>query len=65
VARWREKRWAFPVAIAVFLLFIVYQLYRFTLTHSPWLMLLTLFDVAVLWLIWNEYRTERHMAARH
>src|SRR5579862_1032211 len=59
VGLWREQRWAFPLAFVVFLLFILYQLYRFTLTHSPWLMLLTLFDLAVLWLIWNEYRAQR------
>jgi uncharacterized membrane protein len=56
---WREKSWAYPLAMIVFLLFILYQLYRFTLTHSPWLMLLTVFDLAVLWLIWNEYRARR------
>jgi len=63
-ALWREKMWAFPLAILVFVLFIVYQLYRFSFTHSPWLMLLTIFDVAVLWLIWNEYRARRAPASR-
>ena len=37
----REKHWYFPLAIAVFGLFIVYQLYRFSLSHSPWLILIT------------------------
>lgn len=62
LALWREKIWAFPLAMVVFVLFIVYQLYRFSFTHSPWLMLLTIFDLAVLWLIWNEYRARRTAA---
>ncbi|HEV2040532.1 MAG TPA: DUF2127 domain-containing protein, partial [Casimicrobiaceae bacterium] len=33
-ALWREKLWAFPVALWFIALFVVYQLYRFTHTHS-------------------------------
>jgi uncharacterized membrane protein len=61
---WRDKSWAYPFAIIVFVLFIIYQLYRFTFTHSPWLLLLTVFDIAVLGLIWNEYRMRRDRPAR-
>jgi uncharacterized membrane protein len=45
----------YPVAIAVFVMFIVYQLYRFTSTHSIWLLILTVLDMAVIWLTWHEY----------
>jgi uncharacterized membrane protein len=55
----REKHWYFPVAIAVFGLFIVYQLYRFSLSHSLWLVLITLVDVVVIALTWQEYRYVR------
>jgi uncharacterized membrane protein len=37
-------------------LFIAYQIYRFTLTHSAGLMALTLFDLAMMGLIWHEWR---------
>jgi len=46
----------YPVAMAVFGLFIVYQLYRFSATHSPWLLLITVVDVVVIGLTWHEYR---------
>ena len=52
----RRKRWAYPVAEAVFGAFIAYQLYRFTFTRSIGLIALSLFDAVVLWLIWLEYR---------
>jgi len=39
--------------------FIVYQIYRFTLTGSIALIALTVFDLIVIWLIWLEYRAVR------
>jgi len=55
----RGKLWYYPLAIAVFGAFIVYQLYRFTLTHSLWLILITVVDVVVIGLTWQEYRARR------
>ena len=55
----REKLWAYPAAIAVFVLFVIYQLYRFVFSHSSFLMLLTIFDIAVIYLTWHEYRVVR------
>jgi len=52
----RNRSWAYPAALAVFSAFILYQVYRFTLTHSLGLVALTVFDLAVMWLIWREYR---------
>ena len=52
----RNKLWAYPSAIVVFFLFIAYQLYRFTYTHSVFLILLTVFDLFVIWLTWHEYK---------
>lgn len=51
----REKLWYYPTAIAVFSAFIAYQLYRFTFTHSAWLLLITLVDAVVIALSWHEY----------
>lgn len=55
----RNKLWAYPSAIVVFFLFIAYQLYRFTYTHSIFLILLTVFDLIVIWLTWHEYKIVR------
>ena len=51
----RAKLWYYPLAIAVFGLFIFYQLYRFNLSHSPWLVLITVVDLVVIALTWQEY----------
>ncbi len=52
----RGKHWAYPTSLGVLGLFIVYQVYRFTFTHSLSLIALTIFDLIVMWLIWQEYR---------
>ena len=58
-----NKLWAYPTAIVVFVLFVVYQMYRYTFTHSPWLIVFTVIDIAVIWLTWHEYRYfKRHHA---
>ncbi|MDB5265106.1 MAG: rane protein [Parcubacteria group bacterium] len=59
IVLFKNKMWAYPASISVFGAFIVYQLYRFTHTHSPVLLLLSAFDVLVIWLIWHEYRVAR------
>ena len=59
----RKRLWYYPVAIIVFGLFIVYQLYRFTFTHSVWLILITALDVVVIALTWHEWRYLRRVFA--
>lgn len=51
----RGKLWYYPTAIVVFVLFIVYQLYRYAFTHSLWLFLISVLDIAIVVLIWHEY----------
>ena len=58
VALWLNELWAYPLAIAVFGGFCVYQVYRYAYTHSEALLWLTLFDIAVVILTWREYRLE-------
>ncbi len=48
--------WAYPASILVLVGFILYQLDRFSVTHAPFLIALTLFDLVVIWLVWHEYR---------
>jgi uncharacterized membrane protein len=63
VALLRNRLWAYPVAIVVFLGFIAYQLYRFTLTGGAGLIFLSAFDLALIALIWLEYRAQRRQFA--
>ena len=56
VALLKNKLWAYPWSLIVLGLFIVYQMYRFTFTHSVALIVLTIFDLVVIWLIWREYQ---------
>jgi uncharacterized membrane protein len=64
VALLKDRLWAYPVAVIVFGGFILYQLYRFTLTHAPGLVALSLFDLGVIWLVWIEYRALKRRGAR-
>jgi uncharacterized membrane protein len=61
----QQKLWYYPTALVVFGLFIVYQLYRFSFTHSPWLLVLTVLDIIVMWLTWHEYSYLRRTNAAH
>lgn len=57
----RERLWIYPVSMAVFALFIVYQLYRFGITQSVWMLALSALDLLVIWLTWREFRLlDRH-----
>jgi uncharacterized membrane protein len=51
-----KRRWAYPAAIIAFFLFVIYQSYRFTHTHSPTLLALTVLDIFVIILTWIEYK---------
>jgi uncharacterized membrane protein len=55
----RGMLWAYPVSLAVLGLFILYQVYRFADVPSLGMLVLTIFDLAVMWLIWHEYRLMR------
>jgi uncharacterized membrane protein len=56
---WMNKLWAYPLTIAVFGAFAVYQVFRFTHTHSWALVVLTIFDVLIILLTWNEYQHQK------
>jgi len=53
-----NKLWAYPLMIVMLAAFIGYQMYRFTLTHSPAMIVLTVFDLVVAVLTWIEYRQQ-------
>lgn len=61
----REKILAYPLSLAALGLFILYQLYRYSFTHAPGLIVLTAFDLFVMVLVWHEWRLlRRHFEAR-
>lgn len=60
----RRRLWYYPVAMAVFGLFIVYQLYRLSFTGSVWLVLLSIVDLVVIGLTWHEWRYLRRAGAQ-
>ncbi len=55
----KNKIWAYPAAIAAFAIFVLYQVYQFSFSHSLFLALVTVVDVAVIWLIAHEYMEVR------
>ena len=55
----RGAAWSYPTALAGLAGFMIYQLYRVSLTHSLALIILTAFDAVILLLIWQEWRRVR------
>ena len=60
----RNQVWSYPASLVAMAAFIVYQLYRFSYTHSPGLIALTVFDLVVIALIWHEWRVRRRAGWR-
>lgn len=52
----RNRIWAFPVSLWLIGVFILYELYRFSYTHSVILLAIIMIDIAIFWLIRHEYR---------
>jgi uncharacterized membrane protein len=55
----KKKVWAYPLSLAIFGVLVAYEGLQVYLTHSPFLAAFTAFDLAVIWLIWREYRYMR------
>jgi uncharacterized membrane protein len=59
----KDKLWAYPWLIGLLLAFIAYQLYQIIVVKfSAGLTALTVFDAALVWLTWREYRSKRARA---
>lgn len=50
----RKKLWAFKVSFVLIIVFVMYEIHRFTYTHSKMLGFIILVDLILIWLIWNE-----------
>jgi uncharacterized membrane protein len=55
--------WSYPVSVVAIALFMAYQVYRYTHTHALILVLLTVYDAVVCWLVWHEYGLRRKAPA--
>jgi len=55
----KEKLWAYPWMIAFLLVFVAYQLYRISVSFSWGMVLLTAFDIFIVWITRREYRIRR------
>jgi len=56
IALLRKKIWAYPLSLVIFGSFLVYEGWQVFFTHSLFMSAFTVFDLAVIWLIWREYR---------
>ena len=52
----RGKLWAYPTALVVLGLFLCYQIYRFSHTHSLGLAFVSVLDLFILIFIWQYYK---------
>ncbi|HVW67260.1 MAG TPA: DUF2127 domain-containing protein [Candidatus Peribacteraceae bacterium] len=59
IGLWKDKLWAYPVSLSVLGIFVAYQIYRFTHTHSILLAAFTVLDVVIMLLIWHEWNYHR------
>lgn len=55
----RGKLWSYPTALVVLVMFLCYQVYRFSHNHSVGLGLISVFDFIVIVLIWRDYKYAR------
>lgn len=53
---WARLIWAYPLSIFVLLVFVAYQFYEYSVTGSPTMIVLSLFDLLIALLVWREYR---------
>lgn len=58
---WRRKLWAYPLTIVALILFIAYQLYRYVISPSDFLIYLTILDIIMIFLTYKEYQRIKPM----
>ncbi len=64
IGLFKKKIWAYHASFVVLTIFALYQMYRYIYHPSIWMIILTIFDFVVIWLIWREYkRVKNHWVA--
>ncbi len=56
---WKRKLWAFPLGLAVFGIFIAYEIFSYIHTHSLVLLLVIILDLAIVTIVILEYKRLR------
>jgi uncharacterized membrane protein len=51
----KRKKWAFPISIYTIGILVLYEIYRFSYTHSFVLACVIIIDIILIWLIRKEY----------
>lgn len=65
VAMLKKILWAYPASLFVLGVFMTYQLYELFRTHSIAILLITCFDVVVMYFIWKEWKILVHATKGH
>ncbi len=52
----KQKLWAYKISIFLISIFVLYEIYRYTHTHSLILLFIILIDLFIIWLIGKEYK---------
>lgn len=52
----KHNLWAFPISMLLIGGFLVYEIFRFSHTHSPFLFSVMCLDAFILWLVYREYK---------
>ncbi len=52
---WTKKLWAYPIAVAMFGLFVGYEIFSYIHNHSALMLPMVIFDVAIIVMIILEY----------
>jgi uncharacterized membrane protein len=61
----RREHWSYYVAFVFLGGFVIYQIYRLTYAPSLGLVLLTVFDLFIIWLTWREFKRRRQAKLPH
>jgi uncharacterized membrane protein len=48
--------WSYPVSLTLITVFTLYEIYRFTYTHSLILLSIIFIDIFLIWIIFKEYK---------
>ncbi len=56
IALLKNQLWAYPTSLFVIGTFVGYQVYQLFISLSPVIIILTIFDLVVMWSIWAEYK---------
>ena len=56
---WGRNLWVYAASMWALVAFIAYQMWLYSRTPSLWLILLTVLDLVVIYLVWREYQWRR------